>query len=192
MSVTSGKRLEAAERRAQLILLGLDHLRAHPGEISSLDRIAEAAGISRSLLFHYFPTKHAYKVAVVQAAADLLLDVTAPDPSLEPMPRLHASLGAFIGFVDEHHAVYTSLLRGSSGSDDELQRIFDATREQMAARVIEGLGLTESSPLIRTTLRGWIGFVEEATLDYLRNRDIERPKLIALFERALITTLAGA
>ena len=57
-----------------------------------VDEIAEAAGISRGLLFHYFPTKRDFYVAVAREAARQLLEVTEPDPTLHHMERLHASL----------------------------------------------------------------------------------------------------
>lgn len=193
MTVTSGKRLEAAARRAQLIALGLEFLRTHPGELGAVDRIAETAGISRGLLFHYFPTKRDYHVAVVRAAAEELLAVTDPDPSLDALTRLHAGLASFIAFVDENSALYTSLLRGAAGGDDDLQKVFDVTRERFVDRIVEGLGLPERSPLMRSALRGWVGAVEEATLDHIRHRaepgDVDRDRLITLLERMLIRTV---
>ncbi len=186
MTVTGGKRLGAEERRAQLIALGLEHLRTHPGELQEVDRISEAAGISRSLLFHYFPTKRDYRVAVVRAAADLLVDVTDVEAGTDPLDRLHRSLEAFIAFVDENHVLYTALLRGAAGGDDELQQIFDGTRERFVQRIVEGLGLVDQPPLMRAALRGWVGSVEEATLDYLRHRDIDRAALIVYLERLLV------
>jgi AcrR family transcriptional regulator len=189
MTVTSGKRLDPAARRAQLIALGLEFLRTNPGELQAVDRIAEAAGISRGLLFHYFPTKRAYHVAVVRAAADLLLHVTDPDPKLDALARLHAGLDSYISFVEENSALYTSLLRGAAGGDDELQSIFDETREKLVHRVVDGLGLIDPSPLMRSALRGWVGSVEEATLDYLRNGDVDRAALVTLLERTLVRSV---
>jgi AcrR family transcriptional regulator len=189
VTVTSGKRLDPQARRAQLIGLGLEHLRTHPGEISAVDRIAEAAGISRSLLFHYFPTKKDYRVAVVRAAADLLLAVTDVEPGSDPLDRLHRSLRSFITFIEENGVLYSALVRGAAGGGDDLQAIFDETRERFVDRIAEGLGLAERSPVMRTALRGWVGSVEEATLDYLRHGDIDREALVALFERSLVRTV---
>lgn len=189
VTVPGGKRLDPARRRAQLIALGLEHLRRHPGEISAVDRISEAAGISRSLLFHYFPTKRAYVVAVVGAAADLLLDVTDVEAGAEPLDRLHRSLVAFICFVEENGTLYAALLRGAAGGDADLQRVFDDTRERFVERIADGLGLVERPPMLRTALRGWVGAVEEATLDYLREGGIEREALVTFLERLLVRTV---
>jgi AcrR family transcriptional regulator len=188
-ATTPRRRLDADERRRQLIELGIEMLSAHPREGVAIDRIAEAAGISRGLLFHYFPTKRDYHVAVIQAAADRLLDVTAPPAEGELADRLRTSLDAYIDFVVDNQAVYVSLVRGAVGGDDDLQEIFDRTRGRIVTRIADALGMDARRPALRTALRGWIGFVEESTLDWLRHDDLSRRTLIGLQEQALTAVL---
>ncbi len=187
MAVTSGNRvrLEPEARKAQLIELGLRELETR-GELSALDRISNAAGISRGLLFHYFATKRAYRVAVVRAAAGRLLDVTDPAPDLDPIGRLHAGLRGFSAFVSENRSLYLALLRGAAGADPELLQIFDDTRERLVERVIEGLGVSAHLPVVRTVLRGWVGFVEESTLEWLRHGGLDQDALVGIQEQTLI------
>jgi AcrR family transcriptional regulator len=188
VAVTSenrARRLDPQARRAQLIELGLQELEAK-GELSAIDRISEAAGISRGLLFHYFPSKRAYRVAVVRAAAQRLLDVTDPAPHLDPVGRLRAGLHGFSGFVSENRSLYLALLRGAAGADAELQQIFDDTRERLVERVIEGLGVSAHLPVVRTALRGWVGFVEESTLEWLRHGGVDQETLTGIQEQTLI------
>src|SRR5215467_12837685 len=128
MTIAVRRRLDADARRRQLIELGLAMLSREPREQVAIDRIAEAAGISRGLLFHYFPTKRDYHVAVVRAAAERMLEVTEPDPDVPLDERLRVSLTAYIAFVEDNHALYVSLVRGAAGRDEELQEIFDETR----------------------------------------------------------------
>jgi AcrR family transcriptional regulator len=52
-------RLDVDERRTQLVELGLEHFGERAYDDVSIDAIAEAAGISKGLLYHYFPTKRA-------------------------------------------------------------------------------------------------------------------------------------
>lgn len=189
MKIAARRRLDADARRRQLIELGLAMLSREPREQVAIDRIAEAAGISRGLLFHYFPTKRDYHVAVVRAAAERMLEVTEPDPSVPLVDRLRASLTAYIAFVEDNRALYVSLVRGAAGRDEELQEIFDETRARIAARVLSNLEVAGESPALRTLLRGWIAFVEESTLDWLRHRDLAREALVSLQERALVSLL---
>lgn len=188
----SRRRLDAEARRRQLIDVGLEVLSREPREQVATDRIAEAAGISRGLLFHYFPTKRAYHVAVVQAAADRLLEVITPDPEMPPRTRLRQSLVAYIGFVSANEALYVSLVRGAAGRDDGLREIFEKTRAEIVERVVGNLGLHSGPPLLQLALYGWIGFVEESTLDWLRRRDVPREQLVGLQEEVLLRAVAPA
>jgi AcrR family transcriptional regulator len=185
-------RLDPEARRAQLIELGLEMLSRQPREQVAIDRIAEAAGISRGLLFHYFPTKRAYHLAVVRAAADRMLAVTEPDADLPLIQRLRSGLEAYVDYVMQNEALYVSLVRGAAGGDDELQAVFDRTRARVAERVLDAIGLDENDPAVRVALRGWVGFVEEATLDWLRHHDLERDVLVDLHQQTLVSAIEAA
>jgi AcrR family transcriptional regulator len=188
----SRRRLDADARRRQLIELGLEMLTLESGEQIAVDRIAEAAGISRGLLFHYFPTKRAYYVAVVEAAATRMLAVIAPDPRVPPEQRLRAGLAAYIRVVSDNQARYVSLVRGAAGRDDELREIFDRTRDQIVERLVQNVGLRQLSPSVRLALYGWLAFVEESTIDWLRHHDVPEPSLIQLQEHVLTAALTAA
>ena len=191
---TRAPRLDAEERRGQLIELGLHMLSSESPDRVPVDEIAEAAGISRGLLFHYFPSKRDFYVAVAREAADRLLEVTEPDLELHHMERLHASLAAYVDYVADNEALYIALVRGAGGSDRELQAISEATRAESARRVIDALDLDEPEPdpAVRMAARGWVGFIEETTLDWLRNRDLDRDRLLAVQQQVLVHALEAA
>jgi AcrR family transcriptional regulator len=190
---TRAARLDPEERRGQLIELGLRMLSSESADRVPVDEIAEAAGISRGLLFHYFPTKRDFYVAVAKEAARRLLEVTETDPTLHHMERLHASLGAYVDYVTANEALYIALVRGAAGSDKELQAISEETRAESARRVVESLGLDDPDPAVRMAARGWVGFIEETTLDWLRHgRDIDRDRLLAVQEQVLVHALEAA
>ena len=73
-------RRTAGDRRAQLVQIGLELLPTTPVQELTIDEVARRAGISRSLLFHYFATKREYYTAVTRAAADLLWEHLLPRP----------------------------------------------------------------------------------------------------------------
>src|SRR5580765_6635428 len=66
-------RLEVDERRAQLVALGVELFAARSYDEVSIDELARAAGISKGLLYHYFPTKRDFYVATVEEGATQLL-----------------------------------------------------------------------------------------------------------------------
>src|ERR671910_1617823 len=75
------RRLSAEERRRQLVAIGLAMIVETPIQDLSMDDIAAEAGISRGLLFHYFPTKTDFYLACIAAAGRRILRNTAPDES---------------------------------------------------------------------------------------------------------------
>ena len=170
-------RLALDERRAQLLAIGLELFSSRSYDEISIDDIAAAAGVSKGLLYHYFPTKRDFYVAGLRAAAAELSALTEPDLSLAPPERLRHSLSAYLDYV-EHHAIgYRSLMRGGIGSDAEVRSILEATRSGTEARVLEGMGIDEPSQAVRLALRGWLAFVEEASLEWLDRREPARDDL---------------
>lgn len=182
-------RLSPEERRTQLITLGAKMLGDRAIEDISITEIAEAAGISRGLLFHYFPTKQDFQLAIVRHANAELLDRIAPDRSLGVFDMLRDSIDRYIEYVSENRNSYVSLLRGPASVTPELVPLVDQTRD-----TIIGIILTEvpvpideaERPRLTLALRGWIAFVEEATLTWLRNATITREQLVELLVESLL------
>ncbi|MFC7613457.1 TetR/AcrR family transcriptional regulator [Actinokineospora soli] len=79
-------RRTAEDRRRQLVGIGLRMLTTRPIHDITVDDVAAEAGIARSLLFHYFPTKQDFYVEVVRAAGRRMLRATRVDPDT-PAPR---------------------------------------------------------------------------------------------------------
>src|SRR3954462_601987 len=79
------RRLEVDERRRRLLDLGADLFARHAYDELSMAAIARAAGISKALLYHYFPSKQAYFAATLEQAAAGLAEATEPDPALPPV-----------------------------------------------------------------------------------------------------------
>jgi AcrR family transcriptional regulator len=186
-------RLDPAARRAQLVALGLEMLSTRPLDQVVIDEIAAEAGISRGLLFHYFPTKRDFHVAVVQAAADALCARTEPDLTRPASERLRGSLEAFVDYVTENRDAYIALLRGTAGGDPALRAVCDEARSVITARVLASMRVTDPVPArLRLAARGWVAFTEEATLDWLSSGDLGRAELIDLLDEALLRLMAMA
>jgi AcrR family transcriptional regulator len=185
-------RLDVDERRKQLVALGLDLFGARPFDEVSIDELAAAAGISKGLLYHYFPTKKDFYVATVRHAAEQLVALTSQNTKGEPIERLRTGLDAYLDYVIAHPQPYTALLRGGVGVDAEVARIVDGTRAALGARLLEGTPIDAKDPLVRLAVRGWIGFVEAATLDWLDGkRRVARGKLRELLAQTLMKVLEG-
>src|SRR5919197_1686883 len=94
MSGPAYTRLAVDERRRRLLDLGAELFTRYAYDELSMARIAKEAGISKALLYHYFPSKEAYFVATLEEKAEELARRTAPDPGLPPLDQLSAALDA--------------------------------------------------------------------------------------------------
>jgi AcrR family transcriptional regulator len=181
-------RLDVDERRRRLLELGADLFTRYAYDELSMARIAREAGISKALLYHYFPSKEAYFVATLEEKAAELQQRTEPDPSLPPFEQLAGSLEAYLIWVEENAGSFDKMIR-SSGAVPEVRALLDRVRADTVKRISEGLAEgAEPSPVLRTAVRGWLGFMDGACLDWVEHRDVDRETLHGL----LLGTLMGA
>lgn len=179
-------------RRQRLIEAGMELFWDRSYEEVAIDDIAEAADISKGLLYYYFPTKHDFYAAVVQQAAQQLLQETEPDPALEPMERLRASLNGYFAYAARHAKAYVALLRGGVGVDEQIAAIMDSVRQAYVQRVIQNLPEgVEFSPSQLLAIKGWVGFVEAISVAWLEERNIEQEELCELALAAFSAVLRG-
>ncbi|RVW02773.1 TetR/AcrR family transcriptional regulator [Rhodococcus xishaensis] len=186
-------RLSPEERRAQLIGLGVRMLADRPLEQISVEDIADQAGVSAGLLFHYFASKHDFHLAIVRYTSAEMLAHTAPNPDLEPLEIVRDAMASYVDYVSENRGTYLPLLRGTTSSDPDMREVCEETRAEMVRRVVEHLPSLGIEPTARTELsvRGWIAFVEEATISWLRRPQISRDDLIDLQVSALTAVTLG-
>ncbi|MGG7101665.1 TetR/AcrR family transcriptional regulator [Rhodococcus sp. 24CO] len=187
-------RLSPEERRAQLIDLGARMLAERPLEQISVEDIADQAGVSRGLLFHYFASKSEFHLAIVRHTSQQMLARTEPTETDDPIATLRSVLASYVDYVTENRTTYVSLLRGTASGDPHMREVFEQTRDVMAARTLDQLptiGLPRT-PQVELAVRGWIAFVEEATISWLRSPAISREELIELTVNALPALASAA
>ncbi|UGT64189.1 TetR/AcrR family transcriptional regulator [Nocardia asteroides] len=186
---TKRVRLSPDERRLQLITLGAGMLGRRAIEDISVSEIAEQAGISRGLLFHYFPTKQDFHLAIVHHANAELLERVTPDPGLGIYAKLRDSIERYIDYVSENRTSYAALLRGPTSMSPELAPLVDQTRDAIIGIILAEapvhIGEAER-PRLLLGMRGWIAFVEETTLTWLRTDAVSREELIELLVDSLV------
>ncbi|MFB7497174.1 TetR/AcrR family transcriptional regulator [Streptomyces sp. NPDC056161] len=191
------RRLSVEERRSQLIDAALSLFAHRRPEDVSLDDVAEVAGVSRPLVYRYFPGgKQQLYEAAVRSAADEL-EQCFDEPRQGPrLLRLTRALDRYLTFVDGHDTGFSALLQG--GSVVETRRtsaIVDGVRRAAAVHIYNHLDITEPGPRMRMTVRMWITAVEAASLIWLDEDkqpplDELRDWLVEQFV-ALLTVTAG-
>jgi AcrR family transcriptional regulator len=182
-------RLANDERRRRLLELGERLFTEHAyGEIS-MARIAQEAGISKALLYHYFPSKRDYFVATLGRGAEEIRARIEPDPDLPPEEALMASLDAYLAWIEEHGDGYAKLVQGAT-TDPDVREIVDTVREATAQRILEGLGA--GTPAAGAAVRGWLWFVDGVCLEWVTRGGMERAEVRDLLAGTLFGALMAA
>ena len=181
-------RMQVDVRRRQLLELGADLFARNSFAELSMAQIAREAGISKALLYHYFPTKLDFFLATLLEAAEEVRRRTEPHPDLSPGEALAGSLDAFLGWIEENETAYRKLLE-SAGSVPEVGALIDEVRDRTSARILDGLGAGDHPPpRVRAAVRAWLWFMDGAILDWFEHRDLSRAEL----RDFLLGSLAGA
>lgn len=170
---TTRTRLSQDERRRQLLGIGLRMLVEKPIQDLSLDAVAAEAGISRSLLFHYFPTKSDYYEAVIGAALRRVIRNTSPDEGTDPETALRQFVERFYAQIERRREFYLALVYGNGDISLTGENV-DTLRMTVARRVAEDLRLAESAI---PTVHAWTAYVEDRALQWSGSPAAERAEL---------------
>jgi AcrR family transcriptional regulator len=182
-------RLDYDERR-QLILDAARRLFCQRpySEVSMAD-LAEAAGVARGLLHHYFGSKRDLYLAVMR---ELLQVPTIPLPDdaarLEAGQVWEASVEGWMRLIESNRELWlTAIGAGGTGRDPELEGLLDDARELTATRVLDALGVdADTAPVeLMALVRGYGGLAQEVTREWLERGRLTRPQAKALLRGAL-------
>ncbi len=191
---TVGPRLEPDARRAHLLAVGTAVFGSKAYDEVQVDQIAQQAGVSRGLLYHYFPSKRAFFAAIVQVGYDEILEATRPDPALSPAAQLQAGLEAYFDYVEGHPHMYRAIFRSAARSEASIQKVVNRNLDRQAQRILKGMGVSRGkSSLTHLAVRAWMAFLIQAVLDWLdQGAPGNRPALIAMCMGALAGAVEGA
>ncbi len=184
------RRLSKAARREALLESGLQIFADNAYDALSTDGIAQLAGISKGLFYHYFGNKRGYYVATIQTVGERMLKVTEPDPTLDFQAALTLSVTGFVGFVQDHPKLFAALVRGGIGSDKEAVDVLEQVRETSVARVFARMGVAEPSLRLRARVYGWVGLTEAVCLDWVAAQarggpSLDRDEVVDIITSAL-------
>jgi AcrR family transcriptional regulator len=119
---------QAAARREQLLEVALDQFAEKGVRGSTIREIAQAAGITEGLIYHYFPSKKALLEAVVERYS-LNREVMTLLPAVAHLPVREALV-----------ELATQFLRVLEGKEKFVRMVFtDAHRDEELAEALEGI-----------------------------------------------------
>ena len=177
-------RRSAGDRRAQLVQIGLELLPTTPVQELTIDEVARRAGISRSLLFHYFATKRDYYTAVTRAAADILMEHLVPRPGTSPDEQVTGMLDRYVAWVETYRETHLAFVRGASGGDPWVAEVYEETRARLVEVALHALDLPDDAGR-RQLVLAWFAFTEDLVGSWAREPTMTRPELLALLRDVL-------
>jgi AcrR family transcriptional regulator len=209
------------ERRIERILTASQRLFSTQAyDEIAIEDLAAAAGMSKGLLYHYFPSKRDLYVATVAHVLRQMAHFT------DFSPNLHAGLSEMLSMFEQSPGLARMVLRGGIGVDREVDSLLDAYRQQQLERLSQGLGFlgafadgsTDSSAgshalvllgfvgdsaavstgasigsqaLVVLGLRGWLGLLDEVCLHWVQQPDVTREQVVRFLEQSLHAIVAA-
>ncbi|NUP22885.1 MAG: TetR/AcrR family transcriptional regulator, partial [Streptomyces sp.] len=166
------------ERRQQLIGVALDLFSRRSPDDVSIDEIASAAGISRPLVYHYFPGKLSlYEAALKRASEELAGRFVEPQEG--PLgARLLRVMRRFFDFVEEHGPGFSALMRGGPAvGSTATNALIDSVRQAAYVQILSHLRVQNPPARLELVVRSWISLAESTALIWLDGRRIPRAEL---------------
>jgi AcrR family transcriptional regulator len=185
-------RLTSDQRREHLLHTGVALLGRHGTADVSIEEIAQAAGVSKGLLYHYFPTKDAFLLAVLARSQSEMDEEEVRDRALSPMAQFDRNLDGFLSFVDEHALGYLAVVN-ARGRSDAVRALIEERRarrvDELVALValMRGTGRDEvRTPQLVAAIEGWLGFSEGVVVRWLRDREVTQAEVRELMRCAFV------
>ena len=172
--MTARRRLSPADRRAELLALGAEVFGKRPYDEVRIDEIAERAGVSRALMYHYFPDKRAFFVAVVKDEADRLYEATNKDAvtGLTMFEEVRIGVLAYMAYHEQNPEAAWAAYVGLGRSDPVLLGTSEEAKtrqlEHIMTRIGEVVAGVQEAKLepdierdLRVIINGWVAFTFE-------------------------------
>lgn len=194
-SPSVARRLAPAARRDQIIDVGAEQFAARPYEQVHMAEVATVAGISRALVYRYFPTKRDLFAAVYQRASERLLAASEIVPGLTLAEQVLAGLDAHFDFFLENARTVLVANRGALAGDPLIEGIISGELAELRKRMLDA-GELSGRPRLRASigLSGWLAFVRAICVEWLADPDraLSREEVREMCMSALVSALTEA
>jgi len=158
---TRPNRLPRDQRRSQLLEAAGEAFVTNGYHASAMDDIADAAGVSKPVLYQHFSSKHDLYLALLDASCDQLLTIItdALSSTDENADRVVGTIGAFYEFVSDaggsFRLIFESDLAGDPQVQRRLARVNEAIVDAVAAVIVADTQLSgDRAKLLAISLTG--------------------------------------
>jgi AcrR family transcriptional regulator len=169
------QRLPAARRRSQLLEVALDRFAANGYHGTSMEEIADAAGVTKPVLYQHFGSKRTLYLELLETVGQELLQQVRDRAAAETEPHQQVLAGflAYFRFVYERTSAFQLLFGSGARQSDEFADVVRNLEEQVAATIASFIDADIDSAhrellgyaivgLGEVTARFWVSRHEEA------------------------------
>jgi AcrR family transcriptional regulator len=184
--------LTPEQRRSQLLEVGAEMFVEHPYEDVLMEDVAQRAGVSRGLMYHYFPGKREFFAAIFKRDSDRLVAASEFDANLPLADQVLAALDAHLDYFTAHKHNILTANRGALAGDPTIQAIISDQLATLRTRMLDTLGQHgHARQLVSVALDGWMAFVRAVCVEWLQRAELSRDEVRELCFRTLRDILAA-
>ncbi len=155
--------------------------------------MAREAGVSRGLVYHYFPNKRDFFSAIVGHGLRNAFEISAPDPSVPPDRWLLDGIDKLFTLAEENANAFRAIYTSRHVLDDEVREAISEGRDLQVVRICEILTPgDEPTETMRTSIQAWSAMLDELLLDWLDGNETDREKLVKIAAGSLAGTIVTA
>jgi AcrR family transcriptional regulator len=191
------RRLTAEQRRQQLFAVALELFARRGYRATTMDDIAEAAGVTKPLVYQHFSSKRALYLELVESIAQDLLDAVREGVQRAKGPRQQVEMGfaAYFRLVINREAEFRLLYGRDHADDEELGRALITVEDAIAAAIdpLIDAGLDDNHRLLLAY--AVVGMAEGASRRFIAQRptsdDAVEEEAVRLAQRMADLAWAG-
>ena len=155
-------RLPAHERRRQLLDTALEVFAADGFHATSMNDVAEAAGVTKPVLYQHFTSKRQLYLELLEDVGTQLGDIIADAVRSAggPHEQVERGFAAYFHFVSDRRSAYQLLFGGGSRRDAEFADAVRKVEEHLATSVATLIDADIAPDHRRTLAFGLVGLAE--------------------------------
>lgn len=133
------ERLPAARRRRQLFTVALELFAERGFHATSMNQIAEAAGVTKPVLYQHVTSKRALYLELLDHVGSDLLETITKATAEATSPREQVEMGfiAYFRFVRDDHDAFRLLFGGGTRRDPEFAEAVERVEAAIARTIAE-------------------------------------------------------
>jgi AcrR family transcriptional regulator len=174
-------RLPAEQRRAQLLGVAVEVFAERGFHATSMDEVAEAAGVTKPVLYQHFPSKRAlYRELLDDVDAQLVARLVAATASATSgRERVQEGFAEYFRFVATNQAAFRLLFGASVRNDAEFAVVAERTIERIADLVADLIDIEAAAEHRSVLAHAIVGMAEATSRRLASDGNVEDPDRLA-------------